>query len=137
MKIEVLVRKYIIDKAKDFTFDRVSGCAPFIGGRGEYIQAARMRKTKGHCLDLQCELRQRLRLPGWGADVLVNEEWGGDLWTWMACVIFCGCFLCVGVCIMWCVVIACGNSFLVDRRIFAKEGWHYDTWLAVMSEDFT
>ena len=30
---------------------------------------------------------------------------------------------------MWCVVIACGNSFLVKRRIFAKEGWHYDTWL--------
>jgi hypothetical protein len=46
-------------------------------------------------------------------------------------------FLCVGVCIMWCVVIACGNLFLVDRRIFAKQGWHYDTWLAVMSEDFT
>jgi hypothetical protein len=34
-------------------------------------------------------------------------------------------------------IIACGNSFLVKRRIFAKEGWHYDTWLAVMSKDFT
>jgi hypothetical protein len=77
MKIEVLVRKYIIDKAKDFTFDRVSGCAPFIGGRGEYIQAARMRKTKGHCLDLQCELGQHLRLPWWKANILVKENGRG------------------------------------------------------------
>jgi hypothetical protein len=44
--------------------------------------------------------------------------------------------VCVGVWIMWCVVIACGNLFLVRRRIFTKEGWHYDTW-RVTSEDFT
>ena len=58
-------------------------------------------------------------------------EWWGDLWTWMACVNSVFFFLCVGVgvWIMWCAVIACGNLFLVKRRIFAKEGWHYDTWL--------
>ena len=44
------------------------------------------------------------------------------------CVFFCVC-VGVGVWIMWCAVIACGNLFLVKRRIFAKEGWHYDTWL--------
>jgi hypothetical protein len=42
----------MIDEAKDFTFDRVSGCTPFINGREEYIKDARMRKTKAHFLDL-------------------------------------------------------------------------------------
>ena len=73
----MLVRKCIIDEAKDFTFDLVSGSAPFIGGRGGYIQAARMRKTKVHCLDLRCELGQRLCLPWWGGNVLVKDNGRG------------------------------------------------------------
>jgi hypothetical protein len=121
-------------------------------GEKEYIQAARMRKTKAHCLDLQCKLGQRLCLPWWKGNVLVKEngqgvgagrsvgvrESGGEIFGhgWHVCV-FVVVFLCVsvyGICGVL-GVIACGNLFLVKRRIFAKEGWHYDTW-HVMSEDF-
>ena len=55
----------------------MSGCASFIGGRGEYIQAARMRKSKGRCLDLRGELGQHLCLPWWGVNVLVKENGQG------------------------------------------------------------
>ena len=50
------------------------------------------------------------------------------LWLFFVCVSVYGICGVLGV-------IACGNLFLVKRRIFAKEGWHYDTW-HVMSEDF-
>ncbi len=37
MKIKVSVLNGRIDEAKDFTFDWVGVCAPYIGGRGEHV----------------------------------------------------------------------------------------------------
>jgi hypothetical protein len=55
----------------------MGGCAPFVSGRGEHVQAARMREAEVHCLDPLCELGLCLHLPWCGADILVGENrWG-------------------------------------------------------------
>ncbi len=52
----------------------MGGCAPFVSGRGEHVQAAWMRKEEVHCLDFLCELGLCLHLPWCGDDFLVKEN---------------------------------------------------------------
>jgi len=83
----------------------VGGRTPFVGGRGEHVQADRIRERKAHHLDLDplCELGLCLHLPWCRANILVKEDrrdmgagrsigirksGGGGCWTGMMCVIF-------------------------------------------------
>ncbi len=55
----------------------MGGYAPFVGGRREYVQAARMREAEVHCLDPLFELGLCLYLPWCGANILIKENrWG-------------------------------------------------------------
>jgi hypothetical protein len=56
MKIKMLVSDGRINKAADFAFDGMGGCTPFVGGRGEHIQAGQMREVEAHCFDPLKEL---------------------------------------------------------------------------------